>query len=85
VSSAGVFDWAVFGGDLTTLETTAELLPPSELHAANRFGCTAIHWAASGGSMAVLRWLYLLRPSLLLKNFSGSAEKRSFSRFYSNV
>jgi len=66
-----VFDWAVFGGDLTTLATTAELLPPSELHAANRFGCTAIHWAASGGSVAVLRWLYLLRPSLLkltLKN-----------------
>ena len=66
-----MFDWAVFGGDLTTLATTAELLPPSELHAANRFGCTAIHWAASGGSVAVLRWLYLLRPSLLkltLKN-----------------
>ena len=55
---SGLFDWAVFGGDLLTLQTAAELLPPAELHAANRFGCTAIHWAASGGSVAVLRWLY---------------------------
>ncbi len=55
---SGVFDWAVFGGDLLTLQTAAETLPPAELHAANRFGCTAIHWAASGGSVAVLRWLY---------------------------
>eukprot|EP01043_Picozoa_sp_COSAG02_P041065 COSAG02_NODE_3376_length_6847_cov_2.337433_2_plen_1057_part_00 len=54
---SGVFDWAVFGGDLMTLRAAAELLPPAELHAANRFGCTAVHWAASGGNVAVLRWL----------------------------
>ena len=33
------------------------MLPPAELHATNRFGCTAVHWAAAGGDVSVMRWL----------------------------
>ena len=53
-----VLAWAVFGGDLATLETVVSLLPGSALHHRNKFGCTAVHWAAAGGDVAVLAWLY---------------------------
>jgi hypothetical protein len=53
-----VLAWAVFGGDIATLETVASLLPAGAMHHRNRFGCTAIHWAAASGNVAVLKWLY---------------------------
>ena len=39
-NDSDVFAWAVFGGDLPTLQTVAELLPPGALHHRNKFGCT---------------------------------------------
>ena len=53
-----VFAWAVFGANIPTLETVASLLSPTEIHRKNKFGCTAIHWAAAGGDVKVLKWLH---------------------------
>ena len=57
-----VLAWAVYGcsgtGDLSTLETVASYLTKNDLHHRNKFGCTAIHWAATGGNVLVLKWLY---------------------------
>ena len=58
LDDSDVFAWAVFGADVETLETVASLLAPAELHRKNKFGCTAIHWAATGGNVQVLKWLY---------------------------
>ena len=31
--------------------------PRVDLHAMNRFGCAAVHWAAAAGNVSTLRWL----------------------------
>ena len=43
---------------MSTLETVASYLTKNDLHHRNKFGCTAIHWAATGGNVLVLKWLY---------------------------
>ena len=75
-----VFAWAVFGADIETMETVASLLEPAELHRTNKFGCSAVHWAATGGSVVVLKWLYArgLDFNLINDNHFGAVSKAAF-------
>ena len=79
---SGAFDWAVYGADIATLEAVAALVPPEDIHAKNKFGCTAVHWASSGGDVTVLQWLYVrgLDFSVINSSGHGAVQKASWRR-----
>ena len=48
------FDWAVHSGSIETMECLAARV---DLHAINKFGCSAVLWAAASGQVDALKWL----------------------------
>ena len=46
---SNAFDWAVLGGDLETMELLSSH-PEVDIASRNKFGCTAVQWAAASGS-----------------------------------
>ena len=53
---SNAFDWAVLGGDETTMELLAAH-PKVDIQALNKFGCAAVQWAAAAGNVATCKWL----------------------------
>ena len=55
---SNAFDWAVLGGDETTMELLAAHLKV-DIQALNKFGCAAVQWAAAAGNVGnvqVVTW-----------------------------
>lgn len=58
----GVFDWAVYGsaasnGKDCCMRFLAQT-KPDLVSRVNKFGCSAVHWAAAAGKVSALRWLF---------------------------
>ena len=51
-----VWDWSMLGCNLEVMAYISSLAPDL-LHKTNSFNCNAVHWAAAGGNVAVLKWL----------------------------
>jgi hypothetical protein len=41
---SSVFDWAVFGGNLSVMAYFKDEVPGLDVHSTNISGCTAAHW-----------------------------------------
>ena len=50
------FDWAVLSADIPTMEIL-EAEPSVDIGAMNKYGCLAVNWAATSGSVEACRWL----------------------------
>ena len=55
---SSVFDWAVFGGNLSVMAYLKDEVPTLDVHSMNISGCTAAHWAGATGNIEVCRWLF---------------------------
>ncbi|CAD7926002.1 unnamed protein product [Amoebophrya sp. A120] len=53
---SNAFDWAMYSGNLDLITYLCDMRPDALLRR-NKFGCAAVHWAASGGRVPVLQWL----------------------------